>query len=408
MRGWRWLGFCAALVLTALWPAGRAFAVSVSGQASTEVEWYDTGAKDTAVPGSEYLLLNMQDLDGNGLSFAGYGRLSYDFARTKGDVVDSQSRLYYAYLEKKGLIDGLDVRLGRQFVATTAGASLMDGLYLDYKNLGPVGIKVFGGGDVSYYSGYNAQQLVDGMEVYGHFLDTLSLGVSYLQKWDHSEMANELFGFNASYDYDHALNIYNETQFNYLSNTISYFLTGVQYHRSSRWDLRTEYLYSLPVFSSTSIYSVFAVDEYRQLMAEFNYHINLGLHSFVRYTHEFYKDTPDADVYEAGIEKIRTDRFSGYLSGVWRIDKGGQNMRGFKVNAAYLFTNILQAGIGADVDVLQRWLDTDTDMTTSSDIWVDVTAYLSRKMTLEAKVERVKSDLWDHYYRGRVRLNVRF
>jgi hypothetical protein len=58
--------------------------------------------------------------------------------------------------------------------------------------------------------------------------------------------------------------------------------------------------------------------------------------------------------------------------------------------------------------VLQRWLDVNTDMTTSSDIWVDVTAYLSRKMTLEAKVERVKSDLWDHYYRGRVRLNVRF
>ena len=392
----------------AVWPAGRALAVSVSGQARTEVEWYDTGAKQTAVPGSEYLLLNMQDLDGNGLDFAGYGRLSYDFTQTKNDVLDTQSRLYYAYLEKKGLIDGLDVRLGRQFVATTAGASLMDGLYLDYKNLGPIGVKVFGGGDVSYYSGYNAQQLVDGMEVYGHFLDTLSLGVSYLQKWDHSRLANELFGLDASYDFDHALNVYNETQFNYLNNTVSYFLTGVQYHKSSRWDLRTEYLYSLPVFSSSSIYSVFAVDEYKQLMAEFNYHIALGLRSFARYTHEFYKSTPDADVYEAGIEKIRTDRFSGYLTGVWRIDKGGQNLRGFKVHAAYLFTNYLQGGVGADVDVLQRWLDENTDMTTTSDLWADVTAYLSRKMTLEAKVERVKSDLWNYYYRGRVRLNVRF
>jgi hypothetical protein len=169
-----------------------------------------------------------------------------------------------------------------------------------------------------------------------------------------------------------------------------------------------------PVFSSTSIFSVFAVDEYQELLAELNYNIDTGLRAFARYTRELYESVADANVYEAGVEKIRTERFSGYLSGVWRDGGDGQDLKGFKLRGAYLFNQYLQAGAGVELDVLDRRLDFlvdrfgSGDETTSTRIWADATVYLTKTVNVEGKVERVESDLWDEYYRGRVRLNILF
>ncbi len=404
MNVWRRLTICTGVLLLGLWPAGNVLAVSVSGRSSTEIEWYDSGSGDTSLPVYEYLLLNVKDIDGKGLNFRGYGRLGMDLK----NEVDADSRLYYAYLEKKGLLKNLDVKLGRQFISSTAGASLMDGIYLDYNHLGPLKLSLFGGGDVAYFNGYSARDLIDGVKLSGTFFTNLNVGLSYLQRWDHGDLANEMFGLNAEYDIAKLLNLYSEVQYDYLSKGVSYFLAGANYHRSPKWGLRAEYLYSLPVFSSTSIYSVFAVDKYQEAMGEFTYNIDTGLRAFGRYTREIYKEVSDANVFEVGIEKIRTVRCAGYLAGVWRDDADGQDLKGIKVNGSFLFNKYLQAGIGAEVDVLQRRLDDTEDDTTSSRYWADLTAYITKKINVQAKVERVDSKLWDYYNRGRVRLNILF
>jgi len=404
MKCWLRLFLCVAILSTVGLPLNSALGITVSGRSSTEIEWYDTGDGDTAVPFYQYMMLNVHDIDNNGLAFRGYGRLADDLA----DEADVDSRLYYAYLEKKDLIEDLDVKFGRQFISTTAGASIMDGLYMEYSGWGDVDITVFGGGDVAYYDGYNAKDLIAGIEVRRTFMDDLNLGLSYLQKWDHSELANELFGLDVDYDFKDMLYVYSETQFNYLANTVSYFLGGAKYHRSDNWSVRAEYLYSLPVFSSTSIYSVFAVDEYEELFVEYEQRLMPGLRAFVNYAREMYEYDADADVFEAGIEKIRTGRFSGYVIGTWREDPDGQDLAGVKVYAAATINDRFQAGAGVHLDVMERYLDEDEDETTNSRIWVDGTVTFNRKINLQAKVERVESDLWDEYYRGRVRLNVRF
>jgi hypothetical protein len=395
--------FCTAFALLACWPAGSALGASVSGRASTVVEWFDDAEEDTAVPFYQYLLLNARDLDGKGLTFSGYGRLADDLA----DEVDVDSRLYYAFLEKKNLFENFDFRLGRQFISTSAGASLMDGLRLDYGFLQNYRLTLFGGGDVTYYEGYNAQDLLAGAEISGRFLESLDLGLSYMQKWEDGDLSHELIGFDFDYDYDNALNLYSETQYSWLTEEVTYFLAGAKYHRDPRWSLRAEYLYSLPVFSSTSIFSVFAVDEYQELSAELGYNIDAGLRAFLRYARELYQSVDDANVYEAGVEKIRTDRFTGYLTGIIRDDEDGQDLNGFKVYASYLFSPYFDAGLGAHVDVLERRIE-DDDETTSSRLWADATAYITKKVNVQGKVERVESDLWDEYYRGRVRLNILF
>lgn len=402
MKRWQSLLLGVAVCLTGIGLAESAWALSISGRSSTEIEWLDNAEQDTAIPAYEYLQLTVKDIDGAGLNFRGYGRVADDLA----NEVDVDSRLYYAYLEKRELLPHLDVKLGRQFIATTAGASLMDGLYLKARELGPFSLTLFGGGDVSYYAGYNTKDLIDGAELSGRF-DNLQVGLSYIQRWEESELANELIGFSADYDFRQQLNLFGEAQFNYLDNNISYFNGGFDYHRDPSWSLRAEYLYSLPVFSSTSLYSVFAVNEYQEIATELDFHHGQGVRSFLKYTREIYQELDDSNVLEAGVEKIRTDRFSGYLSTVLREGNDGQDLRGIKAHVAWLFNRYLQAGAGADLNVLERRIE-ETDESTSSRIWVDATAYVTKKINVEAKVERAESALWDNYYQGRVRLNILF
>lgn len=388
----------------------QAHAVTVSGKASTVLEWYDTAEEETAVPLYQYLNLNVTNMAEKGWNFRSYGRLSEDI----NDEVDVDSRLYYAYLEKRDLLKNLDMKLGRQFIATTAGDSLMDGIYFEYQELGPINVAFFGGGDSTFIEGYHADDLIVGAEVFGRFFKKLDAAFSYVQKWDHGDLSHELFGLDLNYDMAKS-NLYSETQFSWLTEEVTYFILGGNYRPADDWTLNAEYLYSLPVFSSTSIYSVFAVDEYQELALNANYRLERGLNAFARFTHEFYESVDDADVFEAGIEKLRALKFSGYLIGTYRIDDDGQDLYGVKTHAAYLFNPKFEAGVGLHVDVLERELGfiaedngTRADDTTSQRYWVDATAYISPKLNVQGKVEYVESDLWDEYFRGRVRLNVLF
>lgn len=410
MNIWKGLLLGSALFGLASSLAIPAQAATVSGRASTVLEWYDDPEEDTALPVYQYLQLNVRDL-APGYHFKLYGRLGDDL---NDEDSDAKSELYYAYLEKKNLVQGLDFRLGRQFIATTAGASLMDGLALDYTFLKDYKLKLFGGGDVTYYEGYNVKDVIAGVELGGTFFDdSLDVAGSYLQKWDGGLLAQELVGFDASLDLDGKLWLYNESQWDILSERLSYELVGAKYRFESPFTLRAEYLYSLPVFSSTSIYSVFAVEEYEEAMVEATWMVQPGVQTFLRVTREFYDEFDDANVFELGVEKLATGSCSGYLVGTVRRDDDGQNMHGIKAYGSYRFLSQLQAGLGVSADVLEREIDyfdtdVDADETTQNRFWADVLWKVTDKINVEGKVERVESDLWDYYNRGRVRLNILF
>jgi hypothetical protein len=398
---------------------------TISGRSSTVLDWsdisdrYNTGVDGSELIGYEYLLLNVRDIGDEGFNFKTYGRFAYDFDEHKED----NSRVYYAYLEKNNFVDNLDFRLGRQFISTIAGASIIDGLLLKYRNIGPANISFFGGGDVHFEEGYDFKKdLFYGTELSFRSPDKYALVLSYVQKneaidgtdendtGDHSTVSNQLAGLEAYYNKKDLVNFYADLQYNLSTEATSYFLGGMKYYRSTVWSLRTEYLYSLPVFSDTSIYSVFAVDEYQEVSGQIDFKIMPGVKSFLRYSKELYVDFDDADVVELGVEKIRTERISGYLSAVYREAGDGQDLSGFKARVSYFFNRTLQAGLGVHYDVFERQAnDADLDEeTTSSRTWLYATAKVNKKINVQAKIERVDTDTWDEYYRGRVRLNVRF
>ncbi len=382
---------------------------SVYGRSSTVLEFYDSGQEETAVAAYQYLQLNMKDIASSGWNFRGYGRLADDL----NDAVDIDSRLYYAYVQKR--TESLDTKIGRQFLVTAAGASLMDGAMLASRGQKVVDFKVYGGGDVRYDAEYAANDLVFGGELsFPHLVKNLMPKVSYLRKYDAGDLSHEVIGLDLNYDWPKLIETYVDTQYSVLTEESTYFLIGAKYYRDPNWSLRADYLYSLPVFSATSIYSVFAVDEYQEFVLEYTRRLAVGLSLFGRYTHEFYTSTSDADVYELGIEKIRTDKLSGYVAVTYRQDDDGQDLQGIKVQAKYLVYTDLQVGAGAHVDVLERQIGFMEDQygavddTTSQRYWVDMTYNFTRKTSVELKLESLKSDFWDHSYRGRARFNIIF
>ena len=408
-----WQYFWAAALISLL--TASASASTITGRSSTMLEWYDDPDGNRAYPAYQYLLLNARDIQDSGVNFRFFGRLGTDL----NNRVDADSRLFYAYAEKRGINDMFNVKLGRHLVFTTAGSALMDGLTLDYNAGGPYTASIFGGGDVRYYESYHRNDLVAGGKVAGWILadNNLKLGLSFIQKWEANATTHQLIGLDAFYDHGIYFEAYGEYQFNYLSDTMSYLLAGVNYHRNPDWQVRVEYLYSKPVFSATSIYSVFAVAEYQEIMGQLNYRLGTGMFAFGRFTHEIYEEVSNANVMEAGVEKIRTDQFSGSFSGVLRVHDEGQDLYGIRARVAYLLSHRFQVGGGASIDVLERRLVVFDGQETSIEgryeetthrIWIDATTYFTRRTSLEARISRIESDRWNEYYYGNVRFNYHF
>jgi len=394
-------GFFSFLIVVGT--VGPVFATTVSGRASTVLEWYDTSESKTAVPVYQYLMLNARDIGGKGWNFYGYGRLSGDLT----NEVDADSRLYTAYLQKTYVPQKFSVKLGRQFVSTTAGGTVLDGVDLNYGGFKVVNLRLLGGWNVVYDSDYKSGNYFFGGAISGSPVKNMEMELSYVQKWDDGDLAQELIGFDFDYDLPKIVHLYSETQYSLLYESTTYFLFGASTSWNKDWRARLEYLYSMPLFDSTNIYSVFAASEYQEVMAQVDYLINPKLRSYLRYTQEMYQEYSDANVIDVGLETIGVDPLSWYVAGVYRNDEDGQDLYGFKIHTAYRFMPEVTAGVGADVDVLQRRLE-DNDETTSSRLWIDGQYDFSKTMQLQAKIERIESDLWNDYYRGRVRFNVLF
>lgn len=392
----------ALLVLSLLLVASVVNAASISGRLSAVAEWYENVDGDTVAPGYLYGQIAAKDLDNNGLNFKMYGRVAEDLNNTE----EVESRLYYAYLEKDNLFPHVGFRLGRQYVTTADGLSIMDGLKLNLTEIGPLGFSVYGGVNVDFEDEmYDNKKVIFGGEASGQF-SSLSLAASYVQQQSEGYVEKEVAGFDGELDLFSALRLYGDTQYNMITDTVSFVQTGLDWYGNDTLGLKLEYLYSVPVFETSSIYSVFAVDAYEEVSAVANITFGKGYRSFVRYTYEMYEEYDDSNVYEVGFEKIRTKKFAGYVSGIYR-DDDGEEMKGGKIYASYRAFDMVTFGAGAAYDVLERNAN-DEDDTTSERYWADLSADFGKNVSLDITAEHAKSELYDYYDAGRVRLTVKF
>jgi len=377
---------------------------SFRGDTTTVLESYeDPVDRENALPFYQYLRLDMREGSGeDARRIRLYGRLAFDFA----DEVDPDSRLYYAYFEQKGFWKGADLRVGRQWVNTVAGSPILDGIRLDTGRKGLFDVSLFGGGYVVVEDD-DTDDYLWGVSIKDDLWDRTDLTTSYLQKWVDGDLANEVFGFSGRTRVSTRGSAYGEFQYDMLSRIMAYYLAGIRLVPGDRWTFKGEYFAHTPVFDATDVYSVFAVDEYREATVSADYRLNRSWTLFGSYSREIYESFDDSNVVEAGCELRKPGGYGGYVAAVYR--DGEEDLRGIKVDYRMPVPYDIRLDVGAEFNVYNRVDDDgDDDDTSAKRYWVEGAKSLAEDLSLRVKVERVESIVYDYYNRGRISLRYRF
>lgn len=281
-------------------------AAEVKATSSTQYLWYqdllavdkEKSLQDVA----EYLRVNVTNVDKEGkLNVYAYGRASKQVSTGE----DLQGRLYYFYLDyRDALKEHLDVRAGRTYVNAAAVSGTIDGLHLDLKNLGPLGVTVFGGRNVIFddrrETGTRGEALT-GMSVYLDTIKNTHIEVSYGRKYTDTEVARENVGFDFSTTPLAKTNIYGRVKYDIPSETYNEVLFGAKISPLKDLVLRGEYYQSYPTFDIASIYSIFAVDQYKEKSIAAEYQLTGNYRVSVKYAREEFGNDANADVYQIGL-----------------------------------------------------------------------------------------------------------
>ncbi|GFO69555.1 hypothetical protein GMLC_31340 [Geomonas limicola] len=348
-------GVSRLLLCMSLLSATASWAADIHGRSSTQ---FLTGASGFTSDRrqnelDEYLRLSITNIDPAGkFSLQGYGRIGQDFGTGEG----LNGRLYYLYGEYRDLYDKVDFRLGRQFVNLAAGSAIIDGVQVDLRNVGPVAFTVLGGRDVLFGFGGETGDPANtafGLAAYLAGFKKTDAEISWFRKWDNGDNSRDQLGGNFRQQIFNSLQLYANARYDLVSETFNEVQAGVKFFPTSSLLFTGEYFQSYPIFDTTSIYSVFAVDRYQEGVLKVNYRFNEIVSVYAGITREEFGEGGGAFVWQAGtvlrpIEplgiSVEYDARNGYYG----------KTNGIISDVTFDITKNAQVAGGIDFDVYQR------------------------------------------------------
>jgi hypothetical protein len=380
-----------------------AYSEELEIKSSTQFLWGEDMLSDGQAIFSQYLLLSYRP-EGENYYISGYGRVWDNLSGSSVRDSDLSGRLYYLYLNYNHS-ETVSFRLGRQFVNFTAGSSILDGITFNVRDIGPVGISFSGGTDVKYSLDSDHSREGDyfiGINVFFEKIESTQLGVSYVRKYQGSELAREEFGLNARYFYSY-LSPYTEVRYDRLSETVDEAVIGLDLFPVDFLMIKTEFYHSYPTFDSTSIYSVFASDKYSEylLRAEYSFE-ETSLVLYASYIKQDYEDSDSADVYSLGARYYPKDSFLIKASVDLRKGYGGK-LWGVEVSGDYTINEELILSGGAQIDAYRRPVYSDTD--DAQRYWAGCQWHFRPNTSLDARIEGNVNENFSHNILGRIALN---
>ncbi|MDA8082335.1 MAG: hypothetical protein M0024_01600 [Nitrospiraceae bacterium] len=399
----RWMFYSALLCIFAFSVPATAIAEPVKLTSSTQFLWGDDWMGESQAIVAQYLRFSYTP-EKSKFSAAGYGRLWQDLAGGKIRDDDFNSRLYYLYVDYAPL-EEVAMRFGRQYVNLSAGSSLMDGATVNINKIGPLGLTLTGGRDIVY--SLDSETSRDGNYFLGfdvHLQDVKNtrLGFSYVRKYDHSDLAKEELGMNFRYIYKW-LSPYAEVRYDRLSKAFDDATVGMDLFPVHNLMLKGEFYHFYPTFDSTSIYSVFAVDKFREYLLRAEYSLEKAPVAFFgEYKRQTYEDNSNADVFVAGAKVFPTDRLTLSASVDYRHaydDKGW----GFEALADYRLNEKLLVSAGVQHDAYKR--PDDEGNRYAQRYWIGGRWQATRAMTVSTRVEDNVNETFSHRALGRVTLD---
>ncbi len=379
-------------------------AAEVKMTSSTQYLWYqdyvaDKGQDEIA----QYLRLNVTKLDKEGkINFYSYGRLTKQISSGE----DTLGRLYYGYVDYRDVVkDHLDLKAGRTFVNAAAVAGTMDGIYLDFKNLGPMGFTVFGGRDVIFQDrteigGGNALM---GGSVYLDTVKNTHVEVSYGKTYRDSEVARENVGIDFSTTPFEISNFYGRAKYDTKAERYNELLFGASLAPLKDLILRGEYFQSYPTFDAKSIYNIFAVDKYQEKSIAAEYYLTRNYRVSVKYAKEDFSGDATADVYQVGLFARPIKDLTLNASFEKRNGYAGQ-LSGIRLFGQYQLDKAsILAGI--DYDDFRREASREGN---AKKYWAGVNYQFTKIMSAVARVEQNYDYNYDNSYQGYVAFNINY
>jgi hypothetical protein len=357
---------------------------------------------------AQYLKVGVTNLNqGNTASIQGYGRATYRSAGGN-ETDDLLGRLYYLYLDYRGLVRNVDLLAGRHFANLPAGSALIDGATLHIRNVGPVGMRILGGRNVIFSGDLNGITGSDdnfmGASISTDAVKLTHIEAGYARKTDDSDVARETIGVTVTSYLPARVAVYGEAKYDLLSKATNELLAGVKYSPIQPLTLAGEYYESYPTFDSTSIYSVFAVNQYQEMLIKAEYALSDAYKFLLSYAAEDFNDGEDADRYQAGIAARPISDFVLNLSYDKRNGYGGE-LSGFRLNGRYSFNVDTAISAGADWDDFRR--DTFEDETVKR-YWIGGSHRINKAFSLLVRMEDNVNVRYDHQYQGVAAVNAEF
>lgn len=382
-------------------PAAASEPLTLNG--STQFTWGDDMLDGNQAVLAQYLRFSYRP-EGKNYYVAGYGRLWDDFGGGSIRDNDLSGRIYYLFLDYTPQ-ENRSFRLGRQFVSFTAGSSIIDGLSVEMRDLGPVGVTLSTGAEVTYALDADHSRLGNyftGIDVFLEKVESTQLGVSYVMRYDEGARASEEFGLNARYYYK-KVSPYTELRYDWITKTFDQATVGIDIFPIDFLVLKAEFYHSYPTFDSTSIYSVFAVDKYQEyhLRAEYSFE-DTPLILYASYAKQQYEDSDNADVYALGASFNPNDKMLISSSVDYRKGYGGK-LLGFEVYGDYNYSKKLFLSAGIQYDTYSRPDYSGDDY--AQRYWAGGSWRFSDKTSLDTRLEANVNENFEHNYLGRVALN---
>lgn len=392
---------CIPLLVTS-----TAWSAEVHGRSSTQFLWFTNVFTDKEQAElAQYLNLSISQVDQAGkLTFHGYGRISQNLGGGEG----LNGRLYYLYADYRGLLDKVDLKLGRQFVNYAAGSALIDGGQIDVRKVGPVAFSVMGGRNVVF--SLDGESSHEGDYAYGAaaYLDGIKdtdLELSWFRKTDEGDLARDVLGASFKQYLFNNFKLYANSRYDISSEVFNEVLAGVKYFPMGNLVLTGEWYQSYPTFDTTSIYSVFAVDRYQEAVFKADYTINSVIALNGGASFQEYGEGADAKVYDIGTRITPLPQLSLALSYDRRHGYGG-SLHGGIAEISYDPTKALGLAGGVHYDVIKR--DAMTGRDYARRYWLGGKYRLNERMTLALRVEDNVNINFEEDWQGRMVFNYDF
>ncbi len=383
--------------------ATSAWAVDLHGRSSTQVLSFLDFYKGRQIEVAEYLRFSLTGIDNAGkLGFYGYGRGTQDLTNGEG----FNSRLYFLYGDYRDLLQNrLDARLGRQFVSNSAGTTIVDGLQLNLKKIGPVGVTLFGGRDVVFgvdtEIGHSGNYAL-GASLYLADIQNTDVDVSWFRKYDDGDIARDIVGGSFKQYLFKLVKVYGDARYDLTAEVFNEALGGIKVFPTQRMVFTAEYYQSYPTFDTTDIFSVFAVNQYREGVFRADYSISEKYSVSAGYTRESFGDGGTADVYELGGRWQPTEALAIDVALNDRHGFGG-HVYGFAVDAFYDLTKKWQVAGGVGIDTFERdfFPVLPGAEHTAQRYWAAAKYQLAKNMRASGQIEDQKNAIYKNAVQGR-------